>query len=134
MSKRGFRPSPDQRTEYPTFAEFDRRGFLARLGAAALAVAGVGVLSACGERAIGDEPDEGGGPQGVAPPMEAGVDRYPVHVSEGMGPMPDARRDRHPLDGGPPIKDTGGVARLPDALVDPPAEGGTKSEGGAKKD
>jgi len=42
--------------------------------------------------------------------------------------MPDARTDQHPLDGGPPIKDTAGVAPMLDALTDPPAEGGAKKD------
>jgi hypothetical protein len=115
MSKRDFRASSSQRAEYPTLGEFDRRGFLARLGAAALAAAGLGVLSACGERAVDDVPDEGPGPQGVARQPDAGQDQHPM-------------QDRPPLDGGPPMKDSAGVGPMPDALVDPPVEGGAKKK------
>ena len=116
--KREFRQQgqPDE-PAYPGLREFDksRRRFLAQLGGALLGAGALGaLLSACGDRAVGDDPDP---PQGVAPAMDARVDTRPqvqVHELGGMAPPMEARVDRSL----PDMPQLGGVPRMMDAQID----------------
>ncbi len=132
MSKKQFRrrkvSRPDD-AEYPTLEEFDtgRRDFLARFGAAVLGAGVLGsVLSACGDRMVGEEPDLGT-PPGGAPAPDAKIDSAPPVPPDGAAPMPDAKIDDPDgiMAGGAPMPDAKmdqqmhpGTAPLPDAKVD----------------
>ena len=151
MSKKLFRqrtiPSPEA-ADYPTLEEFDgsRREFLARFGAAVLGAGMLGsVLSACGDRMVNQQPDQGmvaGGapppdakadtaqpplpPDGEAPLPDAKIDE-PDGMVAGGAPAPDAKIDtpeasmgkRTPPDAGIDLQASPGFAPLPDAKVDP---------------
>jgi hypothetical protein len=127
MSKRQFRKAPQGETpSYPTLDRFDgsRRAFLARLGAA---VVGAVTLSACGGRAVNEQPDAGVDVEppypGTAPVMDSRVDTAPIEpdgeVWMGEAPMPDARADIVE----PPDPPYPGFAPVMDARVD--GEGGS---------
>lgn len=128
MSKRLFRRTPRTTTstedapDYPTLESFDRRRFLARLGAAVVgASVGASVLSACGDgRAIQAQPDATVGPAGAAPLPDAQLDTRPAEPDgmpvAGGAPMPDAKLDTQPSV--PDGMEIGGVAPPPDAKID----------------
>jgi hypothetical protein len=119
--KREFRrQSQPDKPEYPELEEFDRgrRRFFAQLGGALLGATALGtLLSACGDRAVGEDP-EIDPPQGTAPVMDARVDTRPhVHVQElgGVAPPMEARVDRSR----PDMPQTyAGVPRMMDAQLD----------------
>lgn len=118
MSKKLFRqrklPSP-RAADYPTLEEFDgsRRDFLSRFGAAVLGAGMLGsVLSACGDRMVGQEPDLGTPPPGGAPAPDAKIDtQQPPIPPDGEAPLPDAKIDE-------PDGMVAGGAPAPDAKID----------------
>ena len=132
MSKKLFRqrkvPAPDA-ADYPTLEEFDgsRRDFIARFGAAVLGASVLGsVLSACGDRLVGEDPDLGN-PPGGAPSPDAKIDSQPPVPPDGAAPMPDAKIDEPDgvMAGGAPMPDAQidqqlnpGFAPMPDAKID----------------
>ena len=118
--KREFRrQSPPDRPAYPELPEFDttRRRFLAQLGGALLGAGALGaLLSACGDRTVGEDDPDINQPQGVQRRMDARVDTEPhVHVHElgGIAPPMEARVDRSP-----DMPQLGGVPRMMDAQID----------------
>lgn len=137
MSKKQFRQRTVPRSrdaDYPTLEQFDsgRRDFLARFGAAVLGAGVLGsVLSACGDRSVGDQPDAGTStPPGGAPAPDAQIDTRPWHES-GAAPSPDAAIEEPDgmLAGGAPAPDakldttkppeaTMGKRTPPDAAID----------------
>lgn len=113
MSKQSFRPEkPASNTaSYPIQKE-GRRTFLHKLaGLVAGGVVASSLLSACGGRSVGDEPDLEPPSPGFAPPMEAGVDTLPPPVSEGAALPPDFEPVWY-SDGLPPPMDLG----VPDTI------------------
>jgi hypothetical protein len=126
-SKRQFRKAdPPRRPAYPELRSFDagRRDFLARLGGALLGAGALGaLLSACGGRAVGDEPE--GEPtstrdMGVAPRMDSRLDtrQPPVHELGGAAPPMDARLDVRPPSSDIPHGYDDDVPVMMDAQVD----------------
>lgn len=152
MSKKLFRqrtlPSP-QAADYPTLEQFEgsRRDFLARFGAAVLSAGMLGsVLSACGDRMIGAEPDLGPPPLGGAPAPDAKIDtQQPPFPPDGEAPLPDAKIDEPAgmLAGGAPAPDAKidtkpeapmGKRTPPDAMIDQQASPGFAPMPDAKTD
>lgn len=145
MDKRSFRKTPtrldgpcgpaqDEDPSYPTLKAFDdgRRSALRRIGAAVLGLGSLGaLLSACGDRALHTEPDQGVGPAGVAPLPDSRIDQERPEVPDatgGVAPPPDARIDQRPPPDAEPDWPMGGVPRMPDAGIDTPSDGSPKQD------